>query len=77
MNAVTGTLIDDQVLQDAVTLACHAPSLHNSQPWRWVSDGSVLHLFADRARRELAADSSGREVLLSSRTRTNRTTWRR
>ena len=36
---MTGTLIDDRVLQDAVTLACHAPSLHNSQPWRWVSDG--------------------------------------
>jgi hypothetical protein len=65
MNAVTGTLIDDQVLQDAVMLACHAPSLHNSQPWRWVSEGSVLHLFADRTRLVLAADSSGRELLLS------------
>ena len=65
MNDVTGTLIDDRVLQDAVTLACHAPSLHNSQPWRWVSDGPLLHLFADRTRLVNAADSSGRELLLS------------
>lgn len=24
------------VIAKAVELACHAPSLHNSQPWRWV-----------------------------------------
>ncbi len=64
MNA-TGTFIDDRVVREAVTLACHAPSLHNSQPWRWVSDGPVLHLFSDSERVIPGADSSGRELLLS------------
>lgn len=54
-----------RVLQDAVALACRAPSLHNSQPWRWISDGTVLHLFADRTRMMWSADGSGRELLLS------------
>lgn len=53
------------VVHDAVMLACRAPSLHNSQPWRWVADGACLHLFADRQRLLQAADPSGRELLLS------------
>jgi hypothetical protein len=65
MTDVTETMVEDRVLEDAVMLACRAPSLHNSQPWRWVSDGAVLHLFADHMRMMLTADSSGRELLLS------------
>ena len=38
---------DSKVIRDAVKLACRAPSLHNSQPWRWVADGVDTHLFAD------------------------------
>jgi hypothetical protein len=53
------------VIQEAVALACRAPSLHNTQPWRWTLDGSELHLFADRLRVVLSTDSTGREVLLS------------
>src|ERR1700757_1836513 len=60
------------VIQDAVTLACRAPSLHNSQPWRWVADGHTLHLFADGSRLMLAADSVGREVTLSCGAALNR-----
>ena len=56
---------DGTIIRNAVMLACRAPSLHNSQPWRWVADGSVLHLFADPSRMMLAADSTGREVILS------------
>ena len=52
------------MILDAVTLACRAPSLHNSQPWRWIADGA-LHLFADRTRLVPATDSSGREMILS------------
>ena len=33
------TMIDIEVITDAVRLACRAPLLHNSQPWRWVADG--------------------------------------
>src|SRR5690242_8010665 len=54
-----------KVIRDAVELACRAPSLHNSQPWRWVADGSALHLFADIGRLMSAADPLGREIILS------------
>ncbi len=43
--------VDMEVLKTAVLLACRAPSVHNSQPWRWVADrdsGSevvAVHLF--------------------------------
>jgi nitroreductase len=36
-------------LTDAVAAAGHAPSIHNTQPWRWhVSDGLDLHLESSR-----------------------------
>ena len=53
------------VIRDAVALACRAPSLHNSQPWRWIADGPTLHLFADPTRLMFAADPQGREITLS------------
>jgi hypothetical protein len=52
-------------LTSIVELACRAPSLHNSQPWRWVLDDSALHLFADHTRIGRRTDSAGREVILS------------
>lgn len=62
---MTQTEPGKDVIREAVTLACRAPSLHNSQPWRWILDSSGLHLFADRMRVVLSTDSTGREVLLS------------
>jgi len=56
---------DTEVLKKAVLLACRAPSVHNSQPWRWVAEDGVLHLFVDRHRALPATDYSGREVILS------------
>jgi nitroreductase len=53
------------VIRDALTLACRAPSLHNSQPWRWVVDGATLHLWADPPRLMPATDHTGRELTLS------------
>jgi nitroreductase len=53
------------VIREAVGLACRAPSLHNSQPWRWVADGPTLHLFADTGRLMSAADPEGPEITLS------------
>ncbi|MFL6127913.1 MAG: Acg family FMN-binding oxidoreductase [Mycobacteriales bacterium] len=50
---------------DVVRFAVRAPSIHNTQPWRWVLDGEVLSLFADRSRQLTAADPDGRAVLLS------------
>jgi hypothetical protein len=53
-----------EIVRDAVELACRAPSIHNSQPWRWVADRAGLQLFIDRDRL-VATDRSGREALLS------------
>jgi hypothetical protein len=39
--------------------------LHNSQPWRWIADGSSLHLLADPTRMMSSADPLGREITLS------------
>lgn len=55
----------EQVIRDAVTLACRAPSLHNSQPWRWVADGARLQLWADPRHAMHATDHTGRELILS------------
>ena len=62
---VTDTTPDLAVIMDAVALACRAPSLHNSQPWRWVAEGSTLHLHADLTRVMIAADPEGRQLYLS------------
>lgn len=56
---------DSQLLKKAVQLACRAPSVHNSQPWRWVAEDGVLRLFVDRDRTVPDADRSGREAILS------------
>ena len=52
-------------LAATVELACRAPSLHNSQPWRWIFENGTLHLFADHARVGHHTDATGREVILS------------
>ena len=59
------TVPDVGVIKNALEVACRAPSIHNSQPWRWVLDGTALQLFVDRLRRVDIADSSGREAIMS------------
>ncbi|MBF6094007.1 Acg family FMN-binding oxidoreductase [Nocardia cyriacigeorgica] len=49
----------------ALRLACRAPSVHNTQPWRWVFDGSRLHLYGDGERRLHSADPQGRQLVIS------------
>lgn len=61
---MTMTRPDMAVIEEAVELACHAPSIHNSQPWRWVADRAGVNLFVD-ADRLVSTDPSGREVLIS------------
>ena len=48
-----------------VALAGRAPSVHNSQPWRWRVDGPVLDLYADRRRALGVTDPDGRLAVLS------------
>jgi len=45
--------------------AVHAPSIFNTQPWRWSLDAAGLTLHADRARRLAVVDPHGTLLLLS------------
>ena len=57
--------LDIELLRNAVLVACRAPSVHNSQPWRWVAEGDRLRLFVDRYRTVPGTDDSGREAIIS------------
>ncbi|MBA8963281.1 nitroreductase [Rhodococcus percolatus] len=59
------TVPDDDLIRIAVGLACRAPSVHNTQPWRWRYDGGVLDLSADSHRRLASADPSERQLVVS------------
>ena len=56
---------DVETIYSALEVACRAPSVHNTQPWRWVIAPHSLHLFADSARRLPVIDASGRELIIS------------
>ena len=58
------TMLDTEVIKDAVQLACRAPSLHNSQPWRWVLEDNTVQLYLDNERILYGTDHSGREALI-------------
>ncbi len=47
-----------------VGVAGRAPSLHNTQPWRFTVSGDEIELYAD-ASRQLTADPDGREMVIS------------
>ncbi|WP_406230375.1 Acg family FMN-binding oxidoreductase [Nocardia sp. NBC_01009] len=49
----------------AMRLAARAPSVHNTQPWRWIFDGVRLHLYSDTDRQLPAADPRGRQLVIS------------
>src|SRR5271155_2490000 len=58
------TVVETEVIEDAVRTACRAPSLHNSQPWQWVFNRGQLRLFLDPSR-VMDTDRSAREALIS------------
>lgn len=49
----------------ALSLAVRAPSIHNSQPWRWRVGEKSLHLYAERSLHLPHADPDSRELLVS------------
>ena len=53
------------LLANAAALAGYAPSIHNSQPWRWRVHDGVLNLFAVHSRQLAVTDPEGRLALLS------------
>jgi hypothetical protein len=58
------TMLDTEVIKNAVQLACRAPSLHNSQPWHWVAEDGTVQLYLDKDRVLYSTDHSGREALI-------------
>lgn len=56
---------DTETIRTALLLASRAPSVHNSQPWRWRVRESVLELFADPSMRLPTVDPDGRGLTLS------------
>jgi nitroreductase len=48
-----------------VTAATRAPSIHNTQPWRFVARPDRLDLFYDRARALPVLDPTGRQQVIS------------
>jgi hypothetical protein len=47
-----------------IEVAARAPSVHNTQPWRFSVTGQAIELYAD-ASRQLMEDPAGREMIIS------------
>ncbi|WP_067993098.1 Acg family FMN-binding oxidoreductase [Nocardia pseudobrasiliensis] len=63
---MTATAVPDhRTLLAVMRLAVRAPSVHNTQPWHWVFDGTRLHLYADPDRMLPATDPYGRQRTIS------------
>ncbi|MDN4516516.1 nitroreductase [Mycolicibacterium austroafricanum] len=62
---MTTAFPDTAVLESVLDLAAHAPSVRNTQPWRWHVDQRGVQLFADWTRRLGDGDSDRRDVVLS------------
>jgi nitroreductase len=56
---------DPRTIHAVLSLATRAPSIHNSQPWRWRVGAQSLHLYSDPDRHLPNADPDNRELLLS------------
>ncbi len=54
-----------QVLRQSAEAALTAPSIFNTQPWRWQIAGDALRLWADWERQLLVADPDGRMLIIS------------
>ena len=62
---MTATGAPPHTLRRIVELAQRAPSIHNTQPWRWIGHDGVLELHADRSRQLPVGDPEGRNLVIS------------
>jgi hypothetical protein len=60
------SMTDGEIVRYVVARAVWAPSVHNTQPWRFTADGGPrVSLHADAERRLAVADPDGREMMIS------------
>lgn len=62
---MSGYRLDTETANAALSLATRAPSVHNSQPWRWRVGPHSVHLFAERSLQLEHTDPDGRDLLVS------------
>ncbi|MDI6105650.1 nitroreductase [Actinoplanes sp. NEAU-A12] len=59
------TRAEARALSAAATMAGHAPSIHNTQPWRWRLTSNELSLYLDHSRAAEVTDPDSRLAVLS------------
>jgi hypothetical protein len=62
--AAEPTLLLSEQADYLISMAARAPSVHNTQPWRFTVGPQAIELYADNSRK-LRADPLGREMLIS------------
>lgn len=56
---------DAETVRAALMLAARAPSIHNTQPWRWRVGAAGLELYCEPDRRLENTDPDGRDMIIS------------
>ncbi|OBK30735.1 NAD(P)H nitroreductase [Mycobacterium asiaticum] len=56
---------DADTLRTVLTLATRAPSIYNTQPWRWRVGAAQLDLFAEPELQLQSTDPDGRDLMIS------------
>jgi nitroreductase len=61
----TNVFPDAETVRTALALATRAPSVHNTQPWRWRVGATSLHLRAEPSLQLRHTDPDSRDLLIS------------
>jgi hypothetical protein len=61
----TATATPEQIARFVAEAAVHAPSVHNTQPWRFRQGDHEVSITANNERQLMVADPHGREMMIS------------